>query len=101
MKRLNFVLPPLIAVLAGAMTPPANAQETNSPPGNNSLSVEALVAEALAKNPELKFYEAEIAAAGSYKAGSEGVVNVRALKPGRYEFFDDFNDKARGALTVQ
>jgi Cupredoxin-like domain len=34
-------------------------------------------------------------------AGSEGVINVRALKPGRYEFFDDFNDKARGALTVQ
>lgn len=34
-------------------------------------------------------------------AGSEGVVNVRALKPGRYEFYDDFNDKARGALTVQ
>ena len=34
-------------------------------------------------------------------AKSEGVVNVRALKPGRYEFFDDFNDKARGALVVQ
>jgi hypothetical protein len=34
-------------------------------------------------------------------AGSDGVVNVRALKPGRYEFYDDFNDKARGALTVQ
>jgi heme/copper-type cytochrome/quinol oxidase subunit 2 len=34
-------------------------------------------------------------------AGSEGVVNVRALKPGRYEFYDDFNDSARGALTVQ
>ena len=34
-------------------------------------------------------------------AGSEGVVNVRPLKPGRYEFYDDFNDKARGALTVQ
>jgi hypothetical protein len=34
-------------------------------------------------------------------AGSEGIVNVRALKPGRYEFYDDFNDKARGALTVQ
>jgi hypothetical protein len=26
---------------------------------------------------------------------------VRALKPGRYEFYDDFNAKARGALTVQ
>jgi Cupredoxin-like domain len=34
-------------------------------------------------------------------AGSEGIVNVRTLKPGRYEFYDDFNDKARGALTVQ
>lgn len=34
-------------------------------------------------------------------AKSEGVVNVRALKPGRYEFYDDFNDKARGVLNVQ
>src|SRR5258708_1217175 len=31
-------------------------------------------------------------------AKSEGVINVRALKPGRYEFYDDFNEKARGAL---
>ena len=31
-------------------------------------------------------------------ANSEGVINVRALKPGRYEFYDDFNEKARGAL---
>jgi Cupredoxin-like domain len=34
-------------------------------------------------------------------ADSEGVINVRALKPGHYEFYDDFNDKVRGALTVQ
>jgi Cupredoxin-like domain len=34
-------------------------------------------------------------------AKSQGVVNVRALKAGRYEFYDDFNDKARGALNVQ
>jgi len=34
-------------------------------------------------------------------AKSDGIINVRALKPGRYEFHDDFNDKARGALTVQ
>jgi heme/copper-type cytochrome/quinol oxidase subunit 2 len=33
-------------------------------------------------------------------ANSEGVINVRALKPGRYEFYDDFNEKARGALIV-
>ena len=34
-------------------------------------------------------------------AKSEGVINVRALKPGRYEFYDDFNEKARGAFNVQ
>ena len=34
-------------------------------------------------------------------AKSEGIINVRALKPGRYEFYDDFNEKARGALVVQ
>ena len=34
-------------------------------------------------------------------ANSEALLNVRAQKPGRYEFFDDFNEKARGALVVQ
>jgi cupredoxin-like protein len=34
-------------------------------------------------------------------ANSEGIINVRPLKPGRYEFYDDFNEKARGALVVQ
>jgi cupredoxin-like protein len=34
-------------------------------------------------------------------AGSEGTVNVRALAPGRYEFFDDFHQETRGTLTVQ
>jgi hypothetical protein len=34
-------------------------------------------------------------------AGSDGIINVRALKPGRYEFYDDFNEQARGVLTVQ
>ncbi len=34
-------------------------------------------------------------------ARSEGVINVRAQKPGRYEFYDDFNHAARGALNVQ
>jgi hypothetical protein len=29
------------------------------------------------------------------------VINVRPLKPGRYELDDDFNAKARGALNVQ
>ncbi|MBI5262637.1 MAG: cupredoxin domain-containing protein [Bradyrhizobium sp.] len=34
-------------------------------------------------------------------AKGEGVVNVRAQKAGRYEFFDEFNEKARGALIVE
>lgn len=34
-------------------------------------------------------------------AKSEGIINIRPLKPGRYEFYDDFNEKARGALNVQ
>ena len=31
----------------------------------------------------------------------EGVINVRALSPGRYNFFDDFNPQAKGVLVVQ
>src|SRR5262245_47072922 len=34
-------------------------------------------------------------------AKSQGVVNVRAQKAGRYEFYDDFNEKARGTLIVE
>ena len=34
-------------------------------------------------------------------AKSQGVINVRALKAGRYEFYDDFSEKARGALVVE
>jgi hypothetical protein len=33
--------------------------------------------------------------------GSEGTVNVRALAPGRYEFFDDFHQETRGVLVVK
>jgi hypothetical protein len=34
-------------------------------------------------------------------AGSEGVINLRPLKPGRYTFFDDFNSKTTGTLVVE
>ena len=33
--------------------------------------------------------------------GTSGVVNVRPLTPGRYEFFDDFHPQTRGVLIVQ
>jgi len=32
---------------------------------------------------------------------SEGVIRLRALQPGRYNFFDDFNQNAKGTLVVQ
>lgn len=31
----------------------------------------------------------------------EGVVRLRALAPGRYNFFDDFNQQANGVLVVR
>jgi len=34
-------------------------------------------------------------------AKSQGSVRVRALSPGRYEFFDDFHQSTRGTLVVQ
>jgi hypothetical protein len=34
-------------------------------------------------------------------SGSAGAVNVRPLAPGRYEFFDDFHQEARGVLVVE
>src|SRR5690349_12919792 len=71
MKQLNVLLPLLTAALVGT-TLTANSQQTNATPGSTSLSLEALVAEALKKNPELKFFEAELAAAkaGRKTAGS-------------------------------
>jgi Cupredoxin-like domain len=32
---------------------------------------------------------------------SEGVIRLRALSPGRYEFFDDFHRENRGTLVAQ
>src|ERR1700761_993428 len=35
-------------------------------------------------------------------AGEDATIKVRAQKPGRYEFFDEYNEKtARGALVVR
>ena len=35
-------------------------------------------------------------------AGGDATINIRAQRPGRYEFFDEYNEKvARGALVVK
>ena len=63
MKRMCLGSLILVAVLGGA----AHGAETNDIPmastATNAATLEALVAETLERNPELKFYEAEIAAA--------------------------------------
>jgi Cupredoxin-like domain len=34
-------------------------------------------------------------------ANSEGIIRLRPLSPGRYNFFDDFNQEANGVLVVR
>ncbi len=34
-------------------------------------------------------------------ANGEGVIRLRPLAPGRYEFFDDFHQQTRGALVIR
>lgn len=79
-----------LAILAAVTK--ARAQETNpaSQPVTASVPLEALVAEALGKNPELKFYEAEISAArGARKTAGQwanpevsGSVGHKAMRGG-------------------
>ena len=66
MKRTKLSLLLLTAALVTVTTLPVKCQEPDSSAATTQLSLETLVAEALLKNPELKFYEAEITAA---KAG--------------------------------
>ena len=56
----------LVAGFGSAVALPSQGQETRTSPNTNGLSLGVLVAESLEKNPELRFYEAEIKAA---KAG--------------------------------
>jgi heme/copper-type cytochrome/quinol oxidase subunit 2 len=103
----------LAAICAVATVSPALAQQateirltysggqfqpsTVNAPADKPITFRVKNADAKAMEFESKSLRVEKVVA----AGSEGVINVRALKPGRYEFYDDFNDKARGALIVQ
>ena len=68
-----------------------------SAPADKPITLRVKNADAKAMEFESKSLRVEKVVA----PGTEGVINVRALKPGRYEFYDDFNEKARGALIVQ
>src|SRR3954462_11452994 len=69
-----------------------------SAPANTPIVIKLKNLDAKAMEFESKTLKVEKVVAGS----SDAVINVRAQKPGRYEFFDEYNEKvARGALIVK
>src|SRR3954451_79388 len=69
-----------------------------SAPANTPIVIKLKNLDAKAMEFESKTLRFEKVVAGS----SDAVINVRAQKPGRYEFFDEYNEKvARGALVVK
>lgn len=68
-----------------------------SAPANRPLSIKVKNLDAA----PMEFESASLRVEKVIAPGSEGVVNVRPLAPGRYEFFDDFHAETRGVLTVQ
>jgi Cupredoxin-like domain len=69
-----------------------------SAPANAPIVIKLKNLDAKAMEFESKTLKVEKVVAGS----SDATINVRAQKPGRYEFFDEYNEKvARGALVVK
>jgi hypothetical protein len=110
MRRLTLAAICAIAVLPASPSRAQQATEVQVTYSNGEFQPSELRAPAdkpitvRVKNLDAKAMEFESKALRVEKvvaAKSEGVINVRALKPGRYEFYDDFNEKARGALVVQ
>jgi len=67
-------------------------------PANTPIVIKLKNLDAKAMEFESKTLKVEKVVAGS----SDAVINVRAQKPGRYEFFDEYNEKvARGALVIK
>jgi plastocyanin len=103
-----------IALLSVAATDAANAQGVAevqlsykdkkfdpaevTVPANTPIVIKLRNLDAKAMEFESKTLKIEKVVAGS----SDATINVRAQKPGRYEFFDEYNEKiARGALVVK
>jgi hypothetical protein len=49
----------------------------------------------------MEFESASLRVETVIEAKSEGVIKLRPLQPGKYEFYDDFGGKADGVLSVQ
>ena len=67
-------------------------------PAHTAIVIKLKNLDSKAMEFESKTLKVEKVVAGS----SDATINVRAQKPGRYEFFDEYNEKvARGALVVK
>jgi hypothetical protein len=98
MRKLTFAAVCAIAILPTSRSQAQQATEIQvSAAADKPVTFRVRNLDAKAMEFESKSLRVEKVVA----ANSEGVINVRALKPGRYEFYDDFNEKARGALTVE
>jgi hypothetical protein len=104
----------LLAVAFCAFTAAAQAQQATeiqlsykdktfdpaeiSAPANTPIVIKLKNLDAKAMEFESKTLRIEKVVAGN----TDATINVRAQKPGRYEFFDEYNEKvARGALVVK
>ena len=110
MRKLTLAALCAFAMLGGSPSQAQQATEIRLTYSNGQFQPSQVTAPAdkpvtfRVKNLDAKAMEFESTSLRVEKvvaAKSEGVINVRALKPGRYEFYDDFNAAARGALTVQ
>ncbi|MBV1697696.1 MAG: cupredoxin domain-containing protein [Hyphomicrobiales bacterium] len=66
-------------------------------PANKSLTIKVKNLDAAA----IEFESVSLRVEKVVAPGTEGAVHVRALAPGKYEFFDDFHQETRGILVVQ
>jgi hypothetical protein len=49
----------------------------------------------------MEFESASLRVEKVVTANSEGIVNLRPLPPGQYQFFDDFHQETTGTLVIQ
>lgn len=66
-------------------------------PANRPLSIRVTNLDAAA----MEFESVSLRVEKVIAAGGSGVVNIRPLAPGRYEFYDDFHQQTRGTLVVR
>ncbi len=110
MKTIFFAA---LAGLSASLATPASAQQTVTlevsvkdnrfepselrAPANTGISIRI---KNLGAKP-VEFESKSLRVEKVIGAKQEGVVRVRPLAPGRYEFFDEFNERNRGFLVVQ